>query len=84
MTVLRKSVELGMPMGEAEARWADFERSRAELAGSAEVGFEHVEGNRTRVTIAGESASIEGTADEFRKFVENGAAREGRREPATR
>jgi hypothetical protein len=65
-----KIVDLAITVDEAEARWAEFERSRAEVAGTAEVSFEPLGDKRTRVTVTGESASVEGTADEFRKFVE--------------
>jgi hypothetical protein len=82
--VNRKIVDLAISVDEAEARWAEFERSRAELAGTAEVSFQQIEANRTRVTITGDSPSIEGTADEFRQFVEKTARGAPRSEPARR
>ena len=73
MMRFEKTLDIGMPPGEAQERWGDFERSRAELAGVADVHFEQIGKGGTRVTIAGDSPSVEGTADEFRQFVERTA-----------
>jgi hypothetical protein len=71
-----KSCEIGLPERSVRERWQEFQRSKAELS-NAEARFEALGENRTRVTLAGEDPSVEGTVDEFRKFVDvtSGAGR---------
>jgi hypothetical protein len=68
-----KSCEIGLPEHRVRERWQEFQRSKAELS-NAEARFEALGANRTRVTLAGDDPSVEGTVDEFRKFVDVSSA----------
>jgi hypothetical protein len=65
---IEKSCDIGLPERSARERWHEFQRSKAELS-NAEARFEALGENRTRVTLAGEDPSVEGTVDEFLKFA---------------
>ncbi len=70
MRRIEKTLDIPVPACDAQERWGEFQRTRAEVAAIAEVRFEDLAADRTRLTIAGDSASVEGTAEEFRQFVE--------------
>ena len=65
---IEKAFEIGLQEGKVREAWRQFQRTRAELS-NAEARFDALGEARTRVTLSGEDASVEGTADEFQKFA---------------
>jgi hypothetical protein len=70
MQRIEKDVELALPPAAAQERWHEFAATKAELASAADVRFEDVGAERTRMRFAGESPNVEGTVEEFKQFAE--------------